>query len=48
MLWSSRYRYPINWTMILTAAVALDRALTAIQARYAGIAGKGLRERGAQ
>jgi hypothetical protein len=48
MLWSSRYRYPINWTMILTTAVALNCALSAIQSRYAGIAGGGLRERGAQ
>ena len=23
MLWSSRYRYPINWTLLLTAAIAL-------------------------
>jgi hypothetical protein len=24
MLWSSRYRYPINWTLLLTASVALS------------------------
>ncbi|MEO8593008.1 MAG: hypothetical protein ABI759_06790 [Candidatus Solibacter sp.] len=26
MVWSSRYRYPINWTLLLTAALALDFA----------------------
>jgi hypothetical protein len=29
MLWSSRYRYPINWTLMLTAGAALSHALDA-------------------
>src|SRR5260370_41184606 len=33
MLWSSRYRYPIHWTLLLTAAVALDYALSAVTER---------------
>jgi multisubunit Na+/H+ antiporter MnhC subunit len=33
MLWSSRYRYPLNWTLILTAAVALEFAVSAVTAR---------------
>jgi MFS family permease len=33
MLWSSRYRYPINWTFLLTAAVALDYALSTLTGR---------------
>jgi len=33
MLWSSRYRYPINWTLLLTAAIALDYALAAVTER---------------
>jgi hypothetical protein len=33
MLWSSRYRYPINWTFMLTAAVALDYALSMVTGR---------------
>jgi hypothetical protein len=33
MLWSSRYRYPINWTLMLTAAVALDYALSMVTGR---------------
>jgi hypothetical protein len=28
MLWSSRYRYPINWTLLLTAAVTLNHVLS--------------------
>jgi hypothetical protein len=32
MLWSSRYRYPLNWTLILTAAVALEFAICAVTA----------------
>jgi len=24
MLWSSRYRYPLNWTLLFTAGIALD------------------------
>jgi len=35
MLWSSRYRYPINWTLILTAAIALSHALSLLNARRA-------------
>jgi hypothetical protein len=34
MLWSSRYRYPINWTLIFTAAVAISQALSAMHARW--------------
>jgi hypothetical protein len=33
MLWSSRYRYPINWTLMLTAAVALDYVLSSVYFR---------------
>jgi hypothetical protein len=33
MLWSSRYRYPINWTMTLTAAVALSQVVSLADAR---------------
>jgi hypothetical protein len=33
MLWSSRYRYPINWTLLLTAAVALEYAFSTLTAR---------------
>ncbi len=33
MLWSSRYRYPINWTIIFTAAVAISHGLSVVQAR---------------
>ena len=32
-LWSSRYRYPINWTLLLTAAVALSHAVSVVNAR---------------
>ena len=35
MLWSSRYRYPINWTLLLTAAVALDYLLSTVTSRRA-------------
>jgi hypothetical protein len=28
VLWSSRYRYPINWTLMLTAAVALNHIVS--------------------
>jgi uncharacterized RDD family membrane protein YckC len=42
MLWSSRYRYPINWMMVLTVAVALNEAITLAQAR------RGMDLRGAQ
>lgn len=34
MLWSSRYRYPINWTFLLTAGVALNQAFTLWTARH--------------
>jgi hypothetical protein len=27
MLWSSRYRYPVNWTLMFTAGVALKPSL---------------------
>jgi hypothetical protein len=33
MLWSSRYRYPINWTLMLTAAVAISHVLSLATAR---------------
>jgi hypothetical protein len=33
VLWSSRYRYPINWTLMLTASVAISHVLSAIHAR---------------
>ena len=33
MLWSSRYRYPSNWTLLLTAAVALEYVLSSMTAR---------------
>ena len=33
MLWSSRYRYPINWTLMLTAAVAMNHAFSAVTRR---------------
>ena len=33
VLWSSRYRYPIDWTLILTAAVALEFVFSAVTAR---------------
>jgi hypothetical protein len=33
MLWSSRYRYPINWTLLFTAAVALDYAVSMVMDR---------------
>jgi hypothetical protein len=33
MLWSSRYRYPINWTLMLTAAVAISQAVSVMMAR---------------
>jgi len=42
VLWSSRYRYPINWTIVLTAAVALDHAVCLLCAR------QGLGQRGAE
>jgi hypothetical protein len=42
MLWSSRYRYPINWTLMLTAAVALSHAVSMVNAR------RGSGQRGAQ
>jgi hypothetical protein len=42
MLWSSRYRYPINWTLLLTAAVALDYAVSAVTARRS-LAARGAR-----
>jgi hypothetical protein len=42
MLWSSRYRYPINWTFMLTAAVALHYALSMVTRR------RGLGPRGVQ
>ena len=42
MLWSSRYRYPINWTLLLTAAVALSHALSVVNGR------RGLSRRGDQ
>ena len=33
VLWSSRYRYPINWTLMLTTAVALSHAISVVKAR---------------
>jgi multisubunit Na+/H+ antiporter MnhC subunit len=33
VLWSSRYRYPLNWTLILTAAVAVEFAISAVTGR---------------
>ena len=33
MLWSSRYRYPINWTLTFTLAVAINYALSLVAAR---------------
>jgi hypothetical protein len=33
VLWSSRYRYPINWTLMFTAAVAVSHAVSVMQAR---------------
>jgi hypothetical protein len=42
MLWSSRYRYPINWTFLLTAAVALDYLFGMVRTHSAN------HERGAQ
>jgi hypothetical protein len=42
MLWSSRYRYPINWTIIFTAAVAMSHGLSVVEARL------GSGQRGAQ
>jgi hypothetical protein len=38
-LWSSRYRYPINWTLLLTAAVAVNQAFSLLRDRW----GSGLR-----
>jgi hypothetical protein len=35
MLWSSRYRYPINWTFLLTAAVAISHVFSLMRARSA-------------
>jgi hypothetical protein len=42
MVWSSRYRYPINWTLLFTAAVALSHAVSVVNARL------GLVPRGAE
>ena len=42
MVWSSRYRYPINWTLLFTAAVAVSHAVSVVNAR------RGLGQRGAQ
>jgi hypothetical protein len=33
MVWSSRYRYPINWTLLLTAAIAISHAVSTVNAR---------------
>jgi hypothetical protein len=33
VMWSSRYRYPINWTMTLAAALAVNRAVSVVNAR---------------
>ena len=33
MVWSSRYRYPLNWSMLLTVAVAMNYAWTKFSAR---------------
>lgn len=33
MVWSSRYRYPINWTLLLTAAVAVNHVFSMLNAR---------------
>jgi hypothetical protein len=42
MLWSSRYRYPINWTLLLTAAIALDYVLSSVTDRLSPAA-RGIR-----
>jgi hypothetical protein len=42
VLWSSRYRYPLNWTLLLTAAVAVSHAVSVVNAR------RGLSQRRAQ
>jgi hypothetical protein len=42
VLWSSRYRYPINWTLVLTAAVAVSHAVSLVSAR-AGLSQRGAR-----
>lgn len=41
IFWSSRYRYPINWTLLLTASVAVSHAVSVVNAR------RGLGARGA-
>lgn len=33
VMWSSRYRYPINWTMVLTAAVAVSHVVSVVNSR---------------
>jgi len=35
MLWSSRYRYPVNWTLLFTAGVALNHVYSKWFARQA-------------
>jgi hypothetical protein len=35
MVWSSRYRYAINWTLLLTAAVAVSHAVSVVSGRRA-------------
>ena len=34
VLWSSRYRYPIDWTLLLTAAISVDHVLSGASARF--------------
>jgi hypothetical protein len=33
MVWSSRYRFPLNWTLIFTAAVAVSHVIEMVNAR---------------
>ena len=34
VFWSSRFRYPLNWTMLLTAAIAISHAVSVGTARW--------------
>ena len=42
MVWSSRYRYPINWTLLLTAAIAVNHAISMLNVQR-GSAPRGAR-----
>ena len=42
IMWSSRYRVPINWTLLLTAAVAVSQAVAAVNAHW-GLGSRGQR-----